>query len=273
MIVDGKKLAEEIKLSLKKEVLDLGKKIRLAIVKVGSDAVTEKFLSRKNKFAKDVGVDVKVYEFPEQISTNQLRKEISKAVHAEKNSGIIVQLPLPKHINTDYILDALPPNKDPDVLSSKSVGLFVSGRSKILPPVVGAVNHILATYSVQLTAKNTVVVGSGRLVGKPVAIWLVNQGATASVLNSKSRDISYFTKKADIVVSGVGKPAIITTDMVSDGVVAIDCGIAESNGMLVGDFDLGVAKQASLFTPVPGGVGPLAVAMLFSNLVELAKTK
>lgn len=273
MIVDGKKLAEEIKSSLKKKILALDKKPRLAIVKVGNNLVTEKFLKQKTKFASDIGAEIRIYEFPENISTSKLRKEVSKIIHIKENSGIIVQLPLPKHINADYIADTLPVNKDPDLLSSKSAGLLLSGRSKILPPVVGAVKSIFTAYGVKLTAKHAVVVGSGKLVGKPIAIWLINNGATVTLLNSKSENIEHYLSVADIIVSGVGKPKIISPDLVKNGVAAIDCGTSESEGALLGDIDTAVADKASIFTPVPGGVGPLTVAMLFSNLVELGKIK
>lgn len=273
MTIDGRKIAEEIKNRLREEILKSGLKLRLAIVKVGEDPVTEKFLEQKKKFAGAVGVEARVYEFKENISTKELRKEISKIIHVKENTGVIVQLPLPKHINPDYIVDALPQKKDPDMLSKESVGFFVSGRSKILPPVVGAVKIIFTAYGVKFVAKHAVVVGSGKLVGKPVAIWLINNGATVTILNSKSENIEHYLSVADIIVSGVGKPEVISPDILKNGVVAIDCGTSESKGALLGDFDPAVAEKASVFTPVPGGVGPLTIAMLFSNLFELGKTK
>ena len=277
MIIDGRKLAEEIKAELKAEVLGLNKKIRLAVVKVGGDKVTEKFLGEKKKFGSAVGIDVRIYELPENISTNQLREKLAEIVHIKENTGVIIQLPLPKQINTQYILDGVIPEKDPDMLSSKSIGLFVSGRNKILPPVVGAIKYIFDKNNVEVKGKKVTVIGAGRLVGKPVATWLMNQSAAVTVIDKNTKDISKFTKDADIIISGVGKPNLITPDMVKDGVVAIDCGTstgssdAKSERALLGDFDPKVAEKASLFTPVPGGVGPLTVAMLFKNLVELTK--
>src|SRR3989344_7320488 len=155
-VIDGKKMAEEIKAELKTEVLRLGKKLRLAVVKVGEDKVTEKFLGQKKKFGGAAGVDVRIYELPEDISTNKLREKLAEVVHIKENTGVIIQLPLPKEINTQYILDGITPEKDPDMLSSKSIGFFSSGRSKILPPVVGAIDHILTAYGIQLKAKKTV---------------------------------------------------------------------------------------------------------------------
>ncbi|MDP2668823.1 MAG: bifunctional 5,10-methylenetetrahydrofolate dehydrogenase/5,10-methenyltetrahydrofolate cyclohydrolase [bacterium] len=277
MIIDGKKLAEEIKTSLKDEVLNIGKKIRLAVIQVGNDPVALKFLEQKKKFGNAVGCDVRIYNLPMEISTNQLRKKVSEIVHIKENTGVIIQLPLPKEINTQYILDAITSEKDPDMLSSKSVGAFSTGRSKILPPVVGAIDHIFMAYGIQLKAKKVVVLGAGRLVGRPVAAWLTQQGSSVTIIDENTPDPRPYTQNADIIVSGVGIPHFIKQDMVKEGTVVIDCGTSTgssdvgSERALRGDVDPSVAGKASLFTPVPGGVGPLTVAMLFKNLVELAK--
>ena len=276
MIIDGKKLAEGIKDSLKKEVVKLGKKIRLAIVMVGENEVSQKFIEQKKKFAQDIGVDVRIYSLSSDISTNKLRQKISEIVHISQNTGVIIQLPLPKHINTQYILNAIPPKKDVDVLSARSFGSFGVEKSDILPPIVQAVNKILENVggrSSDISGQNVVVVGGGRLVGRPLTIWFLNKGATVSVLNENTKDISEFAKKADILISGVGKPGLINDKMIKKGAAVIDCGTAESKGKLVGDVEPKVAKKAGLFTPVPGGVGPLVVAMVFKNLIELAKLK
>lgn len=254
MIIDGKKLAEEIKAELKAEVFGLNKKIRLAVVKVGDDKVTEKFLEQKKKFGEAVGIDVRIYDLPETISTNQLRKKLAEIVHIKENTGVIVQLPLPKQINPQYILDAIMPGKDPDMLSSKSVGLFSSGRSKILPPVVGAIKYIFDKHNVDVRSKKAVVIGAGRLVGKPAANWLINQGAAVTVIDENIADPTLHTTDADIIISGVGEPNLVGPQMVKDGVIAIDCGTSEAAGKLLGDFNQKVADKASIFTPVPGGV-------------------
>jgi len=186
-------------------------------------------------------------------------------------------LPLPKQINIQYILDGIVPEKDPDMLSSKSVGLFSSGRSKLLPPVVAAIDHIFKNHGIEPKSKKVVVLGVGRLVGKPAAIWLINQGATVTAIDENTDDPTLYTINADIIISGVGIPHLIKQNMIKDGVVAIDCGTsvgssdAKSERALRGDMDPSVVEKASLFTPVPGGVGPITVAMLFKNLVALAK--
>ena len=269
-VIDGKKMAEEIKAELKAEVLRLNKKLRLAVIKVGEDKVTEKFLEQKKKFGDAVGIDVRIYDLPADITTNKLREKLAEVVHIKENAGVIVQLPLPTHINTQYILDGIIPEKDPDMLSSKSIGLFSSGRGKILPPVVAAIKYIFDKNKVDVKGKKVVVIGAGRLAGKPVATWLMNQGAALTVIDENTEDPTLHTINADIIVSGVGEPGLIKSDIVKDGVIVIDVGTSESNGKLSGDVDQAVAEKASLFTPVPGGVGPLTVAMLFKNLKVLS---
>src|SRR3989344_6052127 len=229
MIVDGKKLAEEIKTSLKDEVLSIGKKIKLVVIQVGSNPVTEKFMEQKKKFGNAVGIDVRIYNIEEGVSTSQLREKISEIVHIKENTGVIIQLPLPEQINAQYILDGIIPEKDPDMLSSKSVGLFFSGRSKILPPVVAAVKHIFEKNGVEIKGKRAVVLGTGRLVGKPVAAWLISEGAAVTAIDENTTDPTLHTINADILISGVGMPGLIKETMVHEGVVAVDCGTAAAN--------------------------------------------
>lgn len=255
MIIDGKKLAEEIKNTLN------GKGLKLAIVAVAPDEASKKFIEKKEKIAKDIGAETRIYEFPEDISTSQLRQKMAEISHILENDGVILQLPLPEHIKTQYVLNGIIASKDVDVLSSRAFGDFATGHSKILPPVVGAVKKIFEQYNIEIKNKNIVVVGAGRLVGKPVATWLINQNATTSVLNEFTSDISEFTKKADIIISGAGKKNLITPEIIKNGVIIID----------VGDADPRVAEKASLFTPAIGGLGPLTVAMVFKNLIELNK--
>jgi len=252
MIIDGKKIAEEIKNSLKKGFETSGKKLKLAIVQVGEDSISAKFIEKKVKFAEEIGVKAKVYNLPQDITTNKLRKKMAEI--CKNSDGVIIQLPLPEHINTQYILNSIPAKKDVDVLSEN--------RSRCLTPVVAAIKEILDRNNIDIKNKNVVILGAGILVGRPAATWFINQGATIFVLRSSTKDISKYTKEADIIIAGVGKPNLITADIVKKGVIIIDAG---------GDVDPVVAQKASIFTPVPGGVGPLTVAMVFKNLLELNK--
>lgn len=256
MIIDGKKIAEEIKNTLN------GKGLKLAIVQAGGDdEASNKFIRQKIKFAEEIGTETRIYKLPPDISTNKLRQKMAEISHIKENDGVILQLPLPEHIKTQYVLNGIIPEKDVDVLSSRAFGDFATGHSKILPPIVGAIKKIFDQYNIEIKNKDIVVVGAGRLVGKPTATWLTNQNATISVLNEFTPDISEFTKNADIIISGVGRPNLIKPEMVKDGVIIID----------VGDVDPRTAEKASLFTPAIGGLGPLTVAMVFKNLIELKK--
>jgi len=203
MIIDGRKIAEKIKEKLKEEISKSDMKLKIAIIQVGYDIASSKFIEKKERFAEEVGVRARIYKFPIDISTNKLRKKIAEITHPQagkkQNFGVIIQLPLPSHINTQYILDSVPLNNDVDMLSSKSTGEFSVGKSNILPPVVGVVKNILSLSgsTSKLSGKNIVVVGEGLLVGKPVATWLINEGATVSVLNKETHNISNFTKEAE----------------------------------------------------------------------------
>lgn len=185
----------------------------------------------------------------------------------------IIQLPLPEGVNQKILCDSIPLGKDADVLSSAAREKFERGAAgALLPPVVGAVRELFVRYGVDPKGKRAVVIGNGWLVGNPAAIWLRQQGADVTVLASASDDLSAALGKADIIVSGAGSPHLITPDMVKEGVILIDAGTSESGGALVGDADPACAGKCSLFTPVPGGIGPIAVARLFENAVALAES-
>ncbi|OHA00152.1 MAG: hypothetical protein A3C07_00280 [Candidatus Sungbacteria bacterium RIFCSPHIGHO2_02_FULL_47_11] len=272
VLLDGKKLAQKIAEGLKKEVAGFSRRPRLGIVVVGKNPVIQKFIEQKKKFGKEVGVDVRIYPLEESVTTNELRKKVAELVHEKRNSGIIIQLPLPERINAQYILNSVTPDKDIDVLSSRSIGNFAVGRNPAMPPVAGAVKALLDEYGIDYKNKYIVVVGAGGLVGKPIAVWLLNEKATFSVVRSSTKNPQEFLKHADIIISGIGKPNYITGYMVKDGVVAVDAGTSESEGKVVGDIDFeSVSQKASFITPVPGGVGPVTVAMLFKNLLVLVK--
>ncbi|HRZ30216.1 MAG TPA: bifunctional 5,10-methylenetetrahydrofolate dehydrogenase/5,10-methenyltetrahydrofolate cyclohydrolase [Candidatus Paceibacterota bacterium] len=262
MIVDGKALAEEIKQDLRARAR--GKDLHLAVVWVGEDPVSERYVERKKKLGLDLGIEVVVYEYPSTILEGDLIEEINRLVADDKINGIIVQLPLVGGIDEQKILDLISPEKDVDALGQEP---------KVLPPTVGAIKYILEKNNVSLAGKNVVILGKGKLVGRPVAIWLTQAGANVAVIDSRTSDsesVNLF-KTADIIVSGVGKSDLITPDKIKEGVILIDAGTSESSGQLVGDANPACADKCSLFTPVPGGVGPLTVVMLFKNLLELNK--
>ncbi len=273
MLLDGKKLSQKMLDEVKQDVSGLKKRLRLAVVVVGKDPVVAKFIEQKKKAAESVGIGVRIYPFETEITTNELRKRIAEIVHEEKNTGAIVQLPLPAHINAQYILNSVTPEKDVDVLSARALGNFVTGKSHIMPPVAGAIKALFDEYQIDHKSKNIVIVGAGNLVGKPVALWLLNEKTTFSMIRSSTQNPQDFLKRADIIVSGIGKPKSITGDMVKEGVVIVDAGTSESEGKVVGDADFdSTAQKASFITPVPGGVGPVTIAVLLRNLLVLSET-
>jgi methylenetetrahydrofolate dehydrogenase (NADP+) / methenyltetrahydrofolate cyclohydrolase len=269
MLINGLKIAEELNLVSLREISRRektpkflnGAKLRLAAVLIGNHAESRKFLELKNIAARKLGIDFRLYEFPETITTQKLRKEIVAISKTSTNDGVIIELPLPKHINTQYILNAVLPEKDPDVLSEKAQGTFFANRSTILPPSVEAVKQIFQHFDINPKRKTCAVFGYGILVGKPIAHWLASQNATVSIINEFTPNPKQIAANADIIISGVGQNNLITVDMVKDGVIIID---------FARDVDFeNVSKKASLITPPIGGVGPIVIASVLNNLVKL----
>ena len=271
MLIDGKKIAAEIFDKLSVEVKNLSKKPRMAAILVGNEGNGRKFLEVKKRAAEKVGIEFKIYEFPKDISNKELRKNLVEIAKESAVNGVIVELPLPKKLDTQYILDSIPEEKDPDVLTEKAQNSFFAGKSKVPPPAVEAVKTVLESHNISLKGKKCVVFGFGILVGKPVSHWLGNEGAKVSIVNEFTKKPENISKEADILISGVGKPNLIRKDMVRDGVIVIDFGFNQTKNGVVGDVNREIQEKASLFTPVPGGVGPLVVAAVLKNLVILSK--
>ncbi|MBI2038881.1 MAG: bifunctional 5,10-methylenetetrahydrofolate dehydrogenase/5,10-methenyltetrahydrofolate cyclohydrolase [Candidatus Niyogibacteria bacterium] len=277
MIVGGKAIAEEIRFELKNEIQAREHAPRLDIILAGDDPASAAYVKRKQVFGKSIGAEVVVHEtsedaYPDSIALIAFIKDI---VQNPATDGIIVQLPLPESLRTHTrsVLDAVPPEKDVDCLSSGALERFASRESDIRPPSVGVVDEIFRRHSVDIRGKKIALVGAtGGLVGRPLALWFSSRGIPFSAVNTKTPPVQMreILKNADIVISGVGKAGLITADMVKAGVIAIDAGTSSSFGTLRGDMDPAIALKAELFTPVPGGVGPITVAMLFRNLLALA---
>jgi methylenetetrahydrofolate dehydrogenase (NADP+) / methenyltetrahydrofolate cyclohydrolase len=266
--VDGKRIAEEIQKTLAQKIKQSGKNVHLDVFVVGDDYATEKFITLKTKVAKSIGVNVRVHHFEDKVTTDELRKAILKSAEDKTVSGIIVQLALPSHINTRTILDTVPLAKDIDVLGTLSLETFREGTLDILPPVVGALKEVLEQGHVDVQGKRVVVIGKGSLVGAPSALWFKNNGADVAILDRDTENIGEITQKADVIVSGAGVPGLITKDMIKEGVVLLDAGTSESGGKLSGGADPACAEKTSIFTPVPGGIGPITIAILLRNLVS-----
>ncbi len=264
-IIDGEKIADGIIEKIKKKTK--GTRLKLSVVLVGKDPASLSYISQKEKAALKAGIGFSLYQFPKNTKKEKLIKEIERI--SKDCSGLIVQLPLPFKDCDQEVLNSVPEEKDIDILSEKRLGRFYTGDFYLLPPVVGAFSHITKKEKINLKGKRIAIIGSGRLVGKPLSVWLMAQGATISVVNKSTDDISFFTRKADIVISGVGKQGLIKRDMVKKGVIAIDAGSSFEKGKIRGDFDKSVYSKASFYTPVPGGVGPITTTRLVENLVKL----
>lgn len=272
-LMDGKKIAERVLGDIRADVAALIKKPRLAVVVVGEDPVITSFIREKKKAGQYVGIDVRVYPFSPDITTNALRGRIADIVHEKENTSVIIQLPLPPHINKQYILNAIPPEKDADVLSARAVGNFAVGKSAVMPPVVGATRALLEEYKINWRdGAHIVILGAGALVGRPLALWLTREHAHITVIGKDAERHASIICAADIVISGTGKPGILTGEMIKEGAVVIDAGTSESEGKIKGDVDADlVSKKAAYLAPVPGGVGPLTIAALMRNIVTLAR--
>ncbi len=264
IIVDGKHIAEVITASLVRDIALLKAAPTLAVVQVGNNEVSSKYVSSKIKYAEGVGAQVVLHAFPETITAADLEKEVTGLVGRADIHAVLVQLPLPSSIDAQKIVSLIPPLKDVDALSGASMPL-------VLPPAVGAIKEILEFHHVQVAGKRVVVVGKGKLVGEPAAAWARKEDAEVIAIDKSVEDISVYTKEAEILILGAGSPALVTASMLTKGVVLVDAGTSEMNGELRGDADPSCADVCCLFTPVPGGVGPVTVAVLFKNLLMLSR--
>lgn len=268
--IDGKELSEKIINGLGKKIKSRRLKLKLAVISVGKNPASLLFVNQKKKACQKIGIGFKFYQFDKKISSSKLKKEIRKSAGKIDNSGIVIQLPLPQKFLAEDFLNLIPEEKDIDVLSEKSLGKFYQGVLNISPPTVEGISRLFKKYKIELRGKNIVVVGAGKLVGFPLAIKLLKEKATLSVLNEFTKDTPFFTKKADIIISAVGKPNLLKGNMVKRGVIIIDAGTIVKRGKLAGDVDYkSVSKKASYISPVPGGVGPMTVACLLENLLKL----
>ncbi|MBS3105068.1 bifunctional 5,10-methylenetetrahydrofolate dehydrogenase/5,10-methenyltetrahydrofolate cyclohydrolase [Candidatus Woesearchaeota archaeon] len=274
-IIDGKKIAEKILNGLKSKIKSMKEKPGLAIVLVGDNPASEIYVSSKEKTFKEVEGYCERHNLDKDVSEMDLLNLVTKLNNNPKVHGILVQLPLPKHINEHLITNSILPHKDVDGFTSVNLGHLMSGNTILAPATARAVLNLIESTGIEIEGKNAVVVGRSNIVGKPVAIMLLEKNATVAVCHSKTKNIAEHTKKADILVAAAGKPKLITREMVKEGAVVIDVGINRVNGKIVGDVDFENVKEiAGYITPVPGGVGPITIAMLMENTLkamELAK--
>lgn len=266
MIVDGRAIAKGILKRVREEAARLPSPPVVRAVSVAPSPATESYLRVKERRAKDAGMELQIVRLPDTAREDDVLIAFSAPADA-----LLVQLPLPESMDSKRVLDAIPPEKDADVLSARAHEAFEAGLADaLLPPVAGAVKAILENAGISPAGKRAVVVGSGWLVGEPCAAWLRSAGAVVVVVTKESGDLSAL-KDAELVVLGAGSPGLVKPEHLREGVALIDAGTSESDGSIVGDADPACAHVASLFTPVPGGVGPIAVACLYENALALAK--
>lgn len=285
-LIDGRKIAAQIKEEITQRVYELkseGKKIpHLAIILVGDDGASQTYVDHKVKACKEVGFHYTMMRFADTISEDKLLKHIDQVNKDPDVDGFIVQLPLPAHISVEKITEHIRPEKDVDGFTNRNFGSIVSKNPLLMPATPFGVMELLKRYKVETEGKNCVVVGASRLVGAPLSMMLVEQGrATVTVCHKYTKDLSNFTKQADILVVAVGKPGLITADMVKEGAVVIDVGTTRVEGpqykngyAIKGDVDFkNVAPKCSLITPVPGGVGPMTIASLLLNTLRATELR
>ncbi len=277
-IIDGKlvsnKLREELKVEIENFKNEFGITPGLAVIMVGDNPASAVYVRNKHKACADVGITSYQIELPAETSEDELLSKIDE-LNADKNvHGILVQLPLPKHISEEKVINRICADKDVDAFHPINVGKIMIGNYSFLPCTPAGIMELLRYYNVDITGKKCVVVGRSNIVGKPMALLLLEKHGTVTVCHSRTRELSEITKAADILVVAIGKAGFLTADMVKDGAVVIDVGINRlPDGRLSGDVDFeAVAEHASLITPVPGGVGPMTITMLLKNTLTAAKS-
>lgn len=268
-IIDGRKIAEKIISELKSRIKGMKEKPGLALVLVGDNPASEIYVSSKEKTFKEVEGYCERHNIGKNTSEMDLLSLVTKLNNNPKIHGILVQLPLPKQIDEHLIINSILPHKDVDGFTPLNLGNLVSENTILAPATARACISLIESTGINIEGKNAVVVGRSRIVGKPVAMMLLEKGATVTICHSKTKNLAEHTKKADILVVAVGKPKLITKEMVKEGAVVIDVGINRVNGKIVGDVDFENVKEiAGFITPVPGGVGPMTIAMLMENTLK-----
>ncbi len=273
MIIDGKLVSSEIKKNIKDEVIkiseDYGKVPGLAVVMVGDNPASAVYVRNKEKACECTGIKSYLYQFPENTEEEVVVNLIHELNKNDNINGILVQLPLPKHLNENYILSQIDSNKDVDGFSAYQMGKLVLGFDALTACTPTGIMALLDFYNIDLDGKNVVMIGRSNIVGKPMAFLLLKNNATVTICHSHTKNIGEITKQADVVIVAIGKPEFLTEEMVKEGAVVIDVGINRTPDGLKGDVDFEhVSKKASYITPVPGGVGPMTVTMLLSNTLK-----
>ena len=276
MIIDGKKIAETLRQKLKKEIIEIKSSFKsvpgLTVILIGEDPASKIYVKNKEKFSKEIGINSEVIKYPENIEEKEVLSKIIELNKNKKVSGILVQLPLPKHINKQKVIETILPEKDVDGFHPINVGNLSSGYDSKIPCTPLGCFILLKEVEKNLSGKHAVVIGRSNLNGKPMAQLLLKENCTVTITHSKTKDLKSQCNKADIIIASVGKPKLVKGDWVKKNAIVIDVGINKTTDGIVGDVDFNeVSKVARAITPVPGGVGPMTIACLLRNTVECFK--
>lgn len=272
-LIDGKAISLQIKEELKQkatEYKERGTEVTLAVIQVGNDPASSVYVGNKKKACEFVGIRSLAYELPEETTQEELISLVNELNERADVNGILVQLPLPSHINEDFVIKTIAPEKDVDGFHPQSVGALSIGQKGFVSCTPAGVIELLKRSNIEIAGKECVVVGRSNIVGKPMALLMLRENATVTICHSRTKDLKEVTKRADILIVALGKPRFITSDYVKDGAVVIDVGIhRDENNKLCGDVDFAdVEGKVEAITPVPGGVGPMTIAMLMNNCIE-----
>ena len=272
-IIDGKKLSERFLENIKKKVKESDKKPGLAIIIVGDNPASQIYVGLKEKKSKELGFYCERHDLSKDISEGELLSKVDELNQKKEIHGIVVQLPLPKHIDEHMIIDSVLPHKDVDGFTPLSLGNLVNDNNMLVPATARACIELIKSTGVEIKGKNAVIVGRSKIVGKPVSLLLLQEHATVTICHSRTKDLAEHTKNADILVAAVGVPKLIKKNMVKKGAVVIDVGINRTpSGGIAGDVDFEAVKEvAGYITPVPKGVGPMTIAMLLENTLTAMK--
>ncbi len=276
VIIDGRKVSADVRARVADEVAALKKKginTTLAVIIVGDDPASRTYVNNKKKACAECGIISEEYALPAETTQEELLALVNELNARENVNGILCQLPLPKHLDSEMIIEAISPKKDVDAFHAVNVGKIMIGSYDFLPCTPAGVMEMLASENIDIEGKNCVVIGRSNIVGKPMAMLLLHKNATVTVCHSKTKNLAEVTSKADILVAAVGRAKFVKADMVKEGAVVIDVGMnRDENGKLCGDVDFAeVEGKASAITPVPGGVGPMTIAMLMQNTLKAVK--
>ncbi len=275
-IIDGKKIADSILQKVRKDVVELKKKgvtPKLVVIQVGEDPASTIYVNRKNKTCIELGMASEIKRFPNSITYEDMLNQIRKLNDDKSVHGILVQLPLPEHLSHKKVLETVSPAKDVDGLHPYNQGKNLLGKECFQPATPRGIVTLIESTKSKLEGKSAVIIGRSNIVGKPVAVMLLNKGCTITICHSKTKNLSDFTKRADILICAVGKQKLVKANMVKPGAIVIDVGINKlEDGKLVGDVDFEkVIKKASWITPVPKGVGPMTIASLMENTIKACR--